>query len=413
MGLNRVFARLSTGRVHVLILEIPGYSLLRMHAEAAITARGWVLAEAPADADVLLVCGEATGTFDEIADGLWNQIPTPRHRTVIVALDAMAATLDSIPTVLTDQQRQLADARQRPQRIEQDIGTHSDEDTDPGHHSTQEPGHAAMHHGHDNGQDHAEMRHNGHGAPATDADTGADMDRGDMEMPGLDMGEMDMSHMDMSGPAGIPLASGDESDRDGLEMDVTHLTLGPILPHWPAGLVVHCTLHGDIIGEALVELLPGREAAEAPSGPLAGAMVRAAELCDAAGNLLSVAGWEPVAAKVLRVRDELLTETASGRIAARLHRTLRQVARSRTLRWSLAGIPKAAGIDARARLHDWLSTAAALLAGEPLPADESDWPATLDDVRGALIGQELSTARLVIACIESSRIRTLMGVSHG
>lgn len=406
MGLGSAIARLSTGRVHVLILEIPGYSLLRMQTEAAITARGWVLAEAPADADVLLVCGEATVAFGEITEALWNQIPTPRYRTVIIALDVVAATLDSIPTVLTDQQRQLADARQRPQRIEQEPDQHH------GHHA--HPDHHPKEHGHD----HAAMMHTGHGAPATGGEEAAEMGMGDMEMPGTDMGGMkmsgmDMGHMDMSGPAGIPLASGDESDRDGLEMDVTHLTLGPILPHWPAGLVVHCTLHGDVIGEALLEFLPGPEAAEPPSGPLAGSIARAVELCDAAGNLLSVAGWEPVAAKVLRVRDELLTEPASGQIAARLHRALRQVARSRTLRWSLAGIPKAAGIDARARLLGWLSTAAALLAGEPLPADESGWPSTLEDVQAALMGQELSTARLVIACIEPSQIRTLMGVSHG
>ena len=38
---------------------------------------------------------------------------------------------------------------------------------------------------------------------------------------------------DMS-PDGIPLAEGAD-DRDGLEMDVLHLPLGPVLAHWPAG----------------------------------------------------------------------------------------------------------------------------------------------------------------------------------
>ncbi len=53
-------------------------------------------------------------------------------------------------------------------------------------------------------------------------------------------------------PAGISLAGGAE-DRDGLEMDVLHLPLGPVLPHWPAGLVVRCVLHGDVVAEVEVD----------------------------------------------------------------------------------------------------------------------------------------------------------------
>ncbi|MCQ9164154.1 hypothetical protein [Arthrobacter sp. STN4] len=399
---------MATSRVHVLIIEIPGYSLVRIHAEAAITARGWVLAAAPADADVLLVCGEATGAFVEITDSVWNQIPSPRHRTTLATVDALAPTLNSIPAILSDQQRQLADARQRPQRIiGEDADGHGDADT---HHSHK------THHTHD-GHDHAAMEHNGHGAPDADGDPDAGMGMGGMDMgadAGMDMGGMDMDmHMDMSGPAGIPLASGDESDRDGLEMDVTHLTLGPVLPDWPAGLVVHCTLHGDVIGEAAIELLPGREADEPPTGRLFGDTIRSVELCDAAGHLLAVAGWEAVELKIRRVRDELLTGSSLESAAARLNRASRQIARSLTLRWSLAGIAKGGGIDARARLLDWLRTAAALLAGEAVPSNDSNWPDNLDDVRSSLIGQELSTVRLLIACIEPSRLKNLVGASHG
>ena len=57
-------------------------------------------------------------------------------------------------------------------------------------------------------------------------------------------GDMNMD-MDMS-PSGIPLAEGGD-DRDGLEMDVLHLPLGPVLPHWPAGVVLRCTLQGDVV----------------------------------------------------------------------------------------------------------------------------------------------------------------------
>ena len=47
-------------------------------------------------------------------------------------------------------------------------------------------------------------------------------------------------------PGGVPLAEGAE-DRDGLEMDVLHVRLGPILPRWPGGFVLCCELHGDVI----------------------------------------------------------------------------------------------------------------------------------------------------------------------
>lgn len=157
-------SRLATGRVRVLLLELPSALLLRMQLEAAIAARGCFVAESPADADALLVVGEAPAAFVEIADSGWNQIPSPRHRASVIAVYEMAAALDEIPSVLGDRNRQIRDARQRPQRV------------------------------------------------VENAD-------------GMDM--------DMSGPAGLPLAGGDDSDRDGLEMDVTHLALGPLPPNWP------------------------------------------------------------------------------------------------------------------------------------------------------------------------------------
>ncbi|GAA1339346.1 hypothetical protein [Arthrobacter roseus] len=367
MGLNLTMSRLATSRVHVLILEIPGLPIVRMHVEAAITARGWVLAESPADADVLLVVGEATGTFAAIADRVWNQIPGPRHRTSVTAADAISGILDMIPAVLGDQQSQILDARGRPQHVTEEA---------------------------------TELNHDVGGEPSGDGSAGMDMEMDDMDM-------------DMSGPAGIPLASGDDSDRDGLEMDIIHLTLGPVLPNWPAGLVVHCTLHGDVIGGAAIEFLPGIETVGPPAGPQTASAVRAAVLCDAAGHLLAIAGWEPAAAKIHRIRDGLLTGTGHEQLAERLHRVTRQLTRSRTLRWSLAGIPKTGEVDARELLLGWLQTAAALLVDEQVRPDGSSWPETIDDIRSALIGQELSVARLLVACIEPSRISELSRAVHG
>ena len=78
------------------------------------------------------------------------------------------------------------------------------------------------------------------------------MDHGDM-----DHGDMD--HGSMS-PDGIPLAEGAE-DRDGLEMDAIHLPLGPVLRHWPAGVVLRLTLHGDVVADAEVTRLDARRTA--------------------------------------------------------------------------------------------------------------------------------------------------------
>ena len=58
----------------------------------------------------------------------------------------------------------------------------------------------------------------------------------------------DHSDMDMA-PAGIPLAGGDQ-DRDGLEMDVLHVPLGPVLPYWPPGLVLRFAVRSTRPGAA-------------------------------------------------------------------------------------------------------------------------------------------------------------------
>lgn len=433
MGLNAWITRMATGRAHVLVVEIPGHSLVRMRLEAGITARGWVLAHSPADADVLLVCGEAQQPFPEIIEGLWNQIPGPRCRLSVTSADAIDAALDSIPALLGDRNAQLADATGRPKPT--GSGTADDETAGP-------PGSGAHgehggHGEHGDHQHHGQPESHGEGAehpepaePAADQHQGShdhsgiqhEMHGGSPEQQGhkehghADMDDMDMGdmHMDMSGPAGIPLASGDEGDRDGLEMDITHLSLGPVLPFWPAGLVVRCTLHGDVIGEATIDVVPSAATDAATPAMSSARAPRAVELCDAAAHLLAVAGWEPVAAKVRRLRYDLLDGPRPlGPVIAGLNRAASQVARSRTLRWSLRGVPELGGVDARSRLLGWLHTASTLLAHESVPSENPEPKFTLDEVREALTGQELATARMVIACIEPSRIDHLVGTGHG
>ena len=403
MGVNGILARSAATRVHVLLVEIPGYAVLRMRVEAAIASRGWVQADAPADADVLLVCGAPTDRFVEPLEAVWCQLSSPRHRCRVPDAAAVVSVLDAIPAALTDVRAQRADARTRPLRVGDRSTTDSGGDRDRGH------------------------------------------DMGEMGREGHDGGDMDM---DMSGPAGIPLASADKSDRDSLEMDITHLTLGPVLPAWPAGLVARCTLHGDVIGEVSLEMLPGREPAvqeprDEPEGgtvgvgpervstgsepgrsgsaetcprPATGAVISAARLCDTAARLLVVAGWDPVALKLYRVRDDLLNSSNSAAARARLLRVTRQVERSRTLRWSLSRVPRADGDrvgGVRDRLLAWLLSASALLSGDTAAPESPGWPHTLDNVREALIGQELTTARLTVASIDPSCFAALTEAAGG
>ena len=57
--------------------------------------------------------------------------------------------------------------------------------------------------------------------------------------------------------AGLPMADRGE-DRDGLKLDQLHVPLGPVLPDWPAGLVVRVTLQGDVVQHAEADAVGSR-----------------------------------------------------------------------------------------------------------------------------------------------------------
>jgi hypothetical protein len=79
---------------------------------------------------------------------------------------------------------------------------------------------------------HGDMGHGDHG------------DMADMHMAGMRMG---------TGPVrGLPMAH-EGDDRVGLRLDRLHVPLGPVLPDWPAGLVVRLTLQGDARGAAVLD----------------------------------------------------------------------------------------------------------------------------------------------------------------
>ena len=200
-------------------------------------------------------------------------------------------------------------------------------------------------------------------------------DHGGMDHGGMDHGGMDHGDMDMA-PAGIPLAGGGD-DRDGLEMDVLTVPLGPVLTGWPGGLVLRCELHGDTVAQAEVEQLPA-------AGPAArvGGSAAAARRYDAASVLLALAGWDDAAAAARRLRDRVLAGEHPVDVDAAGERLHHRVARSRTLRWALPG-------EVRDRLLAMLHASTRV--------------GPVDDARHALpelvAGLDLATVRLVVASL--------------
>ncbi|KAE8764853.1 hypothetical protein [Georgenia thermotolerans] len=384
MGVRQAVTRAAAEGAHVLLVEVPGWWRTRAAVERAVLARGWRLALTPADADALVVCGAPGAGLRERVESVWHQLPGPRVRVGIVDDDA-AACLDRVHAGLLHTAAHRDDARRRPGA--------SDLLAEPG----------------DDGSGHGDMEgHEGHG------------DHGDME--GHEgHGDMDMG-MDMS-PGGIPLAGGGE-DRDGLEMDVLTVRLGPVLPYWPAGLVLHCSLQGDVITEAHGDVVD--EAEHVGTEP-----DRRARSLDNLVALLALAGWDDAAAQARRARDAALGAEARGEVP--LDRLSRRLRRSRLLRWSLRGV---APLKAEAGRHglpaavvgDTYDRLLRLLDRATADDARGDGEAAGDRVRAPgpacsprrlahlVTGLDLATARLAIASLDIHELavdRAGHEVSHG
>ncbi|WP_231925359.1 hypothetical protein [Micromonospora purpureochromogenes] len=215
--------------------------------------------------------------------------------------------------------------------------------------------------------------------------------------------------MDMA-PGGIPLASGGE-DRDGLEMDLLQLRLGPVLAYWPAGLVLRCTLQGDVIVEAETSLIAADDPTAAAERRYAPEELRrfAARRCDNAASLLGLAAWGDAASRARRMRDALLfTDDPDG---SELHRLRRMVGRSWWLRWSLRrvgpldaqylahrGLPATMTGDVRDRLLAMLDRAAHSIAGQQPTGPSLGVP--VDAIPDLVRGWDLATARLIVASLD-------------
>ncbi len=290
MGLIDAFATAAAARPHVLVAEAPGAFRQRVAVERAAYAAGWCLTDTIADADVLAVVGEPRPQLMAVVDHAWEQMSEPRARTEVHDEDDVPSALVEAREVLLATGEQRMRARQR--RSSQELLWHDSWRAHGDSHERHDPDHG----GHDHGGD----EEGGH-------------DHGDMS------------------PDGIPLAEG-AADRDGLEMDELHLPLGPLLAHWPAGVVLRLTLHGDVVAGAEVEDLAAADGASTgDDGP-----VRAARLLDAVTSVLTVAGLPGESARARRLRDRCLDDTPLA--PDTFEEFAMRVRRHRALRWLLSGL---------------------------------------------------------------------------
>lgn len=382
MGLKHLLATFAVNATHVLIVEAPGAWRTRVAIEHEVARRGWQMTITAADADALVVAGNPGAQLSDRIESVWDQLPGPRSRALVAENSDPAAVrtaLDAVSAELLDTDWQIRDAHER------------------------------------GGFDLQNM---------PDADEGeGDPDSGDMDVRGS--GDMDM---DMS-PSGIPLAKGAQ-DRDGLEMDVLHVSLGPVLPFWPAGLVLRCTLQGDVVVEAAADIVEAvttiqhdvlNENDRVP-GRL-GATERAALRCDQVAGVLALAGWADGYTAAVRVRDALMVGSGAEAATDLLDGLEHRLRRRWLLRWALHGIgdldriedvkdtPSAHTGDVHDRLLNLIDGARTDLAGtqpQVMPL-----PELLQVTERLVVGLDLATARLVVASLGIDTVLPGAAASNG
>ncbi len=348
LSLERPFLRVAARRPHVLtIAPAPVSDALlgvRLAAEAEIARRGWPAADSPADTDVVLVAGEVGPRMAAVVRSVWATVPAPR---VLVRVGSAAELVEALDAGVAE----LALGGTRRGASEASLLASS------GRKAT------------------SSMTHAGSGAPEDVAFLASDASN-------------DASLASQAGPVMAGLA---DDDRDGLALDVVHVPLGPVLPHWPAGLVVHATLAGDLVTDARAEVLdvPGpREPAGRRRSPRGPDHVR----LDALVRVLALAGADRAAARARALRDGA---PAPGELTG----FGRRLARSRTLAWTLRGIPLTATdhvpvpeptVEARVR------ALAAGLGGSLAPPVRP----VPHRAAAALVGLELGAARLALAAMD-------------
>jgi hypothetical protein len=372
VGVTGLLVRAGAARPHVLVAAMPGGAAVRLATEEQLRRRGWPAALSPADADVLLVAGAPAADIAASVQATWAAVPAPRVRAIVTSPGEVAAALDAA-------QAELATGAPR----------------------WLPAGDAAVLPGGDGGA--ASGPGGSHGAH------------------GMAAGHHDMGDMDTGMPGGLPMAERGE-DRDELKLDRLHVPLGPVLPDWPAGLVVRLVLQGDVVQHAeagAVGLVEGagsfwtepwrRAAAGEPVTTGEAARRRAAAHLDSLGRFLAVAGWDDAAAAARALRDDTADSTPVSALEPAVRRLAARVARSRVLAWSTrgAGTLRAdvaaadgatgpawrAGGDVTTRCHRWCRELADLTAvfEDSGPLD----PTALEPPRGQLDGAQAPSAFLL------------------
>lgn len=469
MDLRGLVRRTAMDRPAVLAVTLPGATELRLEAEAEVRRRGWPVVGAPAAADLLVVCGVPAPEDAEWLDRIERSMPEPAVRIVVGERGQAAHALgmarrDLADRAVTSRGGHVDDRSEAPvgepgdNRRGEHEG-HGDEHGHGAHHDNSPPaapegrghddhgmghshgGHAAHSghegHGHHQPADHAAhmgpMHHQGHGDHMDHQGHGGPMDHMGHDMHA--MGEV----------AGLPMAERGD-DRDELRLDQLHVPFGPGLSDWPAGLILRLTLQGDVVQGVEVDHLP---VASGPRPPFwdepwlraahGEEVTRGDAVCrrcaahlDSAGRLLAVGGWDDVAVRCRRLRDELLSGASPEGIGGDLRRTVHRVGRSRALRWSIAGLgelpadrARAAGVtgpalaadgDVYDRLLLWLSEVERGLEEiddtRPLAPDDRTGPrgrldgprppsqALLDVLPELLTGAEFACARIIVASLD-------------
>ena len=333
MGLSERLSAAAVRRPHVLLVAVPGQAPLRWVAEDLLDSRGWSSARSPAAADVLLCCGEPGRGLAEHVEVAWDAMPGPRARATATGAAQVPQALDAAVASLEDLAAQRRDAQHRvaPRLSAADSGP---------------------------GADHP-------------ADADMDMESGSGHEMSGDMGHSMHMDMGMDLPGGLVMADRMQ-DRDGLRLEGLNLSLGPLLPSWPAGLRLDVGLTGDVLTHAEVVRLDPR-----PEPPVA----TPERALDALASLLEVAGWSDGALRARRARAEVGAGPGSDEL-------LRRLRRARLLRWSLGRLPAPGGGD----LVGHLDRLVACVTGD------ADLPAADDDrLARDVVGLDLGTAALVVA----------------
>ncbi|MFD5133150.1 hypothetical protein [Streptomyces olindensis] len=429
----------------------------------------------PAAADLLLVCGVPAPEDGEWLDGIEWSMPEPALRIVAGESGRIAGALDMarrdlIDRTVTWHRADVADepgAHEHGDHEGHGEGHHHDthHDSSPPEASDdqgdQGPNRHRMDHGH--GDHAAHSGHEGH-EHHQPADHGPHKDH--MDHAGHDghmghMGHMGHEMHTMGQVAGLPMAERGD-DRDELRLDQLHVPIGPALSDWPAGLILRLTLQGDVVQDVAVDHLrvpsvhrlpfwdePWLRAAQGEKVTRdRAARRRCAAHLDSAGRLLAVVGWDDVAARCRRLRDEVLSGAPREGVDDDLRRTVRRVGRSRPLRWSIAGLgelsadrARAVGVtgpalaadgDAYNRLLMWMSEVERGLDGlddaRPLAPDDRTGPrgrldgprppsqALLDVLPELLTGAEFACARIIVASLDPDldelALASVSGAAH-